>query len=81
MKTLVKHQISIYLFNDDMNLDISDERIVVGDPVEFIISDCNALNTSLYEQVTAPADWRGHKYLFDGQQWTPNPLYDEPAQT
>lgn len=78
MKTLTKNGVSIYLFDDNKALDIQSDKIVVGDPVDFIIGDCNSENVTLHENVTDPGDWAGHKYLFDGTDWTLNPDYNAP---
>lgn len=78
MKTLTKDGLSLYLFDDTKPLSIEVDKIVVGDPAEFIIGDCNSGNTVLHEDVTAPADWVGRKYLFDGSDWTLNSDWVEP---
>lgn len=77
MKTLTKNNISLYLFDDSKSLSITTNNIIVGDPAEFIIADCNISNTFLHENVEAPADWKGHKYLYDGE-WSSNPAWVEP---
>ena len=80
MKTITNDtQISIYVFEDDKVLDITAENIIVGDPVEFIIADCNSSNTTLHEGVESPGDWIGSKYLFDGTNWTANENYKSDA--
>lgn len=79
MKTLVKipENVSLYLFANDKPVVIGGD-VIVGEPVEFIISDCDAGNSVMYENVTAPNDWAGCKYLFDGTNWTLNPGYIPP---
>jgi hypothetical protein len=79
MKTLVKYNKSLYIFEDDKALTITAENITVGNPVEFIIADCNSSNTELHAGVTPPEDWTGGKYLFDGTVWTLNPDWIDPA--
>jgi len=78
MKTLTKDGLSVYLFEDDKALLIEIDKITVGDPVEFIIADCNSGNAILHEGVTGPEDWVGGKYLFDGTDWTMNPDWVSP---
>jgi hypothetical protein len=78
MKTLTKNRRSIYLFDDNKSLTITSESITVGEPVEFIIGDCNSNNIVLHSGVTAPDDWSGHKYDFDGTTWTQNPDWVDP---
>lgn len=80
MKTLVlnSNNASIWKFDDDKVLDIQSDKIVVGEPAELYISDCNTSNVTLYENVTIPDDWDGHKYLFDGTTWSLNPSWTAP---
>lgn len=79
MKTLVKDNKSIYIFDDAEVLDITADNIQVGEPARFIIGDCSSSDTTLYTDVTPPEDWTGHKYLFDGTTWTENPDWVDPA--
>lgn len=79
MKTLTKDGKSIYTFDNAEVLDISANNIAVGDPVKFFIHDCNSSNTVLHEGVTPPEDWTGHKYLFNGTDWTLNPDWVDPT--
>jgi hypothetical protein len=78
MKTLTKSNLSLYLFNNDTVLNITATDITVGNPVDFIISDCNSNDTVLHENVTSPEDWVGCKYFFDGVTWTLNPDWIDP---
>jgi len=82
MKTLTRTEsnISIYLFEDNKNLDINAHSIVVGDPVNFIIADCNTNNTLLHQNVTPPSDWVGGKYTYVDGVWDTNPNYNEPPE-
>lgn len=77
--TLTPSNVSIYTFDDAVELIIGDDNIVVGSPVQFVIADCNISNTNLYENVTPPQDWAGHKYLFDGSNWLANPNWIDPT--
>lgn len=79
MKTLVKDNKSIYIFDDAEVLDITADNIQVGEPARMIIGDCNSSNVTLHTDVTPPADWVGHKYFFDGTTWTENPDWVDPA--
>jgi hypothetical protein len=82
MKTITfkSNNASIYLFDDGKFVDIQNDKTVVGNPVEYLIADCTQQTAEIYENVIAPADWCGHKYLFDGTTWTPNPDYQEPTK-
>lgn len=79
MKTLVKNNKSIYLFEDSEIINITSTNIVIGKPPTLIIGDCNSSNTTLYTQVTPPADWQDHKYFYDGNTWSLNPDWVDPA--
>jgi hypothetical protein len=83
MKTIVnkENSMSLYLFEDSMELIVTDQNITVGNPPEFIIGDCNSNNTIIYTNITAPDDWFGCKYFFDGTTWTINPDYVSPEPT
>lgn len=80
MKTIVETATSLskYLLADDVAVTISADHIVVGDPPQFVVGDLNASNSVLQEGVTAPADWTGNKYTFDGTSWELNPNWIEP---
>tara|TARA_R110000824_G_scaffold382015_1_gene575082 strand:+ start:1852 stop:2121 length:270 start_codon:yes stop_codon:yes gene_type:complete len=71
MKTLTKNNLSLYLLEDDENVVLTPSEITIGDPPRAIIQDCSSEDTVLHEGVTAPDDWREHKYTYDGTTWTP----------
>lgn len=78
-KTLTKENKSIYLFDDNETVVMLEDKVIIGDPEKLIIGDCNSNNTVLHEGVTAPDDWAGHKYFFDGTNWTLNPDWVDPT--
>jgi hypothetical protein len=82
MKTIVRKEknVSLYIFPDEAPI-ITDGPygFQVGMPAELLISDCKPDNAVVHENVTAPDDWVGCKYLFDGTTWTPNPDWVDPA--
>ena len=63
---------SPYLFDDAKNVTMGDDKITVGDDAnpDFYIGDMNAGNATLHTGVTAPGDWQGNRYTFDGSDWT-----------
>lgn len=80
MKTLTKNNLSLYMFEDDKTLRINPTSLVVGDPVEFIISDCGTDNSVVYENITTPPeDWIGCKYLYNSGVWTLSPDWFDPS--
>ena len=78
MKTLTKNNLSLYLLEDNVDVVMQTDKIIVGDPPQFIIADCNSNNTVLHEGVTSPAKWIGHKYKYNGTEWELNPNFIEP---
>lgn len=83
MKTLVFNGYSIYKFEDtDVIAQNGLETSVYknGDLV-LRISDMNNANSTIFEGVTVPTDWAGHKYKFDGETWTQNPDWVDPEAT
>jgi hypothetical protein len=81
MKTITRNNnISLYLFADDKALDVQSDKIVVGDPEELIIGDCNSSNVTVHENVTEPDDWFGWKYFYDGTTWTLNSDWVDPRE-
>ena len=81
MKTIVRldNNIALYVFDDTEIIDVQEDKIVIGSPETQIISDCNSANTTVYENVTPPEDWRGWKYFFDGTDWTENTDWTDPT--
>ena len=76
MKTITRigTNISLYLFDDATYVDIQSDKTVVGNPVEFVIDDCNDSNATLFEGVGNPEDWKGWKYLYTEEEgWVLNP--------
>ena len=80
MKTIVDNgnNQSIYLLEDDEELNVTATKIEIGAPVKQIVSDYNSTNTIVHENVTPPDDWTGRKYIFDGTDWSLNEDYGEP---
>ena len=72
MKTIIRKEtnLSLYIFEDDEIVDISDSDMKIGNPVDLIVFDCNSENVSIIENVNPPNDWEGNKYSFDGTNWT-----------
>ena len=81
MKTIIKNDTnaSLYIFNDDVVVDIQSGQTSVGDPVTMYIADCNSTNVTLVENVTPPVDWTGHKYFYTAADgWQLNPDWVDP---
>lgn len=78
MKTIVKNADgqSKYLLQDSDVVEMLSTSIVLAD---LVVSDLNASNATLHENVTPPEDWFGCKYLFDGTTWTLNLNWVDPS--
>ena len=72
MKTIIRKEtnLSLYIFEDDEIVDVSDSDMKIGNPVDLIVFDCNSENVSIIENINPPNDWEGNKYTFDGTTWT-----------
>lgn len=78
MQTITRRgtDVSLYLIDDGVEVDMGIQNTVVGNPPEYVISDCSVLNAHLYEGVSSPEDWIGGKYLYTPEAgWTLNPNY------
>jgi hypothetical protein len=76
--TFKKSNISAYLYDDDVPVAVESNKLVVGNPATLIIGDMHSGNATVHENVTAPADWFGHKYKFDGSDWSENTEWVDP---
>lgn len=82
MKTITfnENNVSVYLFDDETFVDIQSDKTIIGDPVQFIVNDCNDSNATLFENVTNPDKWIGGKYFYtDTDGWVLNPDWDPPT--
>ena len=79
MKTIIENttNLSKYMFEDAAVISVEAGSITTPD---FIVGDLNSGNCTLVEGVTAPADWVGNKYTFDGTTWAVNADYVEPEE-
>ncbi len=79
MKTVTKNinNLSVYLFEDTVNFTIEADRITTP---KFIVSDLNSSNCTVHNNVTAPNDWVGSKYIYDGSSWSISPDYTTPPE-
>ena len=76
---------SVYLLHDDATVDLAATsnatvRGNTGGSVDFDIGDLNSSNATVHEGVTAPDDWRGNRYTFDGVDWTEIEGWVDPTQ-
>lgn len=79
MKTLVRisNNVSYHSIDDNETVVMTNENVLIGDPVRLIIEDQDINNSILYENVIFPNGWANGKFKYDGQTWTLNPDYIE----
>ena len=77
MKTLVCNQtgLSKYLFEDADAVTVTATHV---DTPTARILDMRSGTCTVHLGVTAPGDWFGDRYFFDGDTWTPNPDFVDP---
>lgn len=82
MKTLKRKSgdESLYVFADDVAVNVGPDHTTIGDPVELIISDCSTDTAEVVACSPVPDDWAGGKYLYQNETWAPNPLYTPPTE-
>ena len=77
---------SVFVFEDgaSVTFDADNNKIICADtgnifgaPANFEIQTIDTTKFKLYSGVTAPSDWIGRKYKFDGSSWTFNDLFIE----
>lgn len=81
MKTIVRNgtNVSLYLFDDSVYVDIAADKTTVGNPATLYIDDCTTENATLFEGVTHPEAWTGWKYLYTAEGgWVLNPDWNPP---
>ncbi len=79
MKTIIdNNNCSKYIFTDEKQVNVKDDCIEVGSPVEFIIGDMNSSNSTLIEGVAEPKDWYGCKYNYVNDVWELCPDWVDP---
>jgi hypothetical protein len=59
------------LFTDDGAPEITTENIMFNG--EVVDTQLNSSNASIVENITAPDDWIGRKYILNNGEWTQNP--------
>ena len=47
---------------------------------DYDIGDMNSSNATVHQGVTAPADWKGNRYTYDGTTWTEIAGWVDPTQ-
>ena len=86
-KTITRksNNVSVFVLHDDATVDLAATpnatvRGNTGGHVDFDIGDLNSSNATVHEGATAPADWKGNRYTFDGTSWTEVDGWVDPAQ-
>jgi hypothetical protein len=79
MKTIVEIEtkLSKYLLDDAEAITFNADTIAVGEPTRFTVTDLDSGTAVVYGDVTAPDDWTGNKYTFNGTDWALDPNWVE----
>ncbi len=71
-----------YLLDDSVTITVTAEMIEIrnnnGD--DFNIGDMNSSNATVHEGATAPSNWIGNRYTYDGTTWTEVDGWVDPLQ-
>jgi hypothetical protein len=78
MKIITKDKIVVYVLEDSEYVEITDNFTIIGNPETLIVSDCKSDNAKVFENVEAPIDWFGGKYIYDKSKFKLNPDWIEP---
>ena len=71
-----------FVLDDSVTITSAADRIQVrnnGDK-NYDIGDMNSSNATVHEGATAPADWKGNRYTFNGVDWTEIEGWVDPTQ-
>jgi hypothetical protein len=71
-----------YVFDDSVTIESGADRLQVRNngSHDFDIGDMNSLNSTVHEGATAPDDWKGNRYTYDGTTWTEISGWVDPKQ-
>lgn len=71
-----------YVFDDSVTITPAADRLQVRNNGghDFDIGDMNSSNATVHEGATAPADWKGNRYTYDGTTWTEVAGWVDPTQ-
>jgi hypothetical protein len=71
-----------YVLDDSVTVTPTADRIQVRNRAEgeFDIGDMNSSNATVHNGATAPGDWKGNRYTYDGTTWTEIAGWVDPTQ-
>ena len=72
--------IVIYAFPNSTDLDIRADKIVVNEPIPYIIADRNSSNTTEHVNVSLPDNHVVWKHMYNGSAWSNNPDWVDPSE-
>jgi len=74
MQTIIEKSTkeSLYLFEDSKFLELNENGLHVGEPIEFRDGWINSSTGELITGVTEPTGWYGRRYKYDGGEWINN---------
>lgn len=77
MKIITRDKIVVYVLEDSEYVEITDNLTIIGNPVTIYVSDCKSNNAEVFENVEAPTDWKGGKYIYENSEFKLNPNFIE----
>ena len=71
-----------YVLDDTVTITSTADRIKIRNNggSDFDIGDMNSSNATVHNGATAPADWKGNRYTYDGTTWTEIAGWVDPTQ-
>jgi len=74
MKTIIETATkeSLYLFEDSKPIELTEDCLYVGNPIEFRDDCSKSTEVSIITDVSEPTGWWGRKYKYDGGEWINN---------
>ena len=71
-----------YVLDDSVTVTPGADRLQVRNNGgnDFDIGDMNSSNATVHNGATAPGDWKGNRYTYDGTTWTEIAGWVDPTQ-
>ena len=77
MIIITRDKIVVYVLEDSEYVEIRDDLTVIGNPPIIYVSDCKSNNAEVFQNVNAPSDWFGGRYIYENSEFKLNPNFIE----
>ena len=77
MIIITRDKIVVYVLEDSEYVEITDDLTIIGNPVKIYVSDCKSNNAEVFQNVDAPSDWFGGRYIYENSEFKLNPNFIE----